>query len=178
MYYIVTALLVYLAAVMETSLVDVIRIGEITPDLLALVAVVWLLAANGPGAFLVAGGIALVGDLIAPGRVGVGMGWMLLVGYVVTRLRNRQWGATSGRGFVWDRLPGQVLTVGVAVTVWAVAVGLSGRLLGDVALSWLTIVWRAAGVGLYTAGVGLPVLIVLGWIRQPALARERRLAGF
>lgn len=165
-------LIVYLAALAETSLVDVMRIGDVTPDLLASVAIVWLLTAGGPRAFLVAGAVALVGDLIAPPRLGVGMGWMLLIGYGVTRLRGRFRGATDGRGLMWE-----VPCVGVAVTVWAAAVGLTGRLLGDVSLPWSTIVIRAFGVGIYTAGVALPVLMVVGWIRQPRLARRRKLAG-
>ena len=72
--------IVYIAAVAETSLVDVMRIGDVAPDLLALVALVWLVTVAGPRAFLVAGAVALLGDLIAPGRVGVGTAWMLLVG--------------------------------------------------------------------------------------------------
>ena len=172
MRFLILTLVVYVAAVAETSLVDVMRIGHVTPDLLALVAVVWLLTAAGPRAFLVAGVVALVGDLIAPGRLGVGMAWMLLVGYGVTRLRGRFRGATDGRGFIWE-----VPCVWVAVTVWAAAVGLTGRLSGDVSLPFSTILARAAGVGIYTAGVGLPVLMVVGWIREPRLARRRKLAG-
>jgi hypothetical protein len=173
MRFVVLALIVYVGAVAETSLVDVMRIGDLTPDLLALVAVVWLLTAAGPRAFLVAGAVALVGDLIAPGRLGVGMAWMLLVGYAITRLRARFPGATNGRGFMW-----QVPCVWAAVSVWAAAVGLTGRLLGDVSLPWPTILTRAAGVGIYTAGVALPILMVAGWIREPYLARRRKLAEF
>ena len=165
------SLVVYLAAVAETSLVDVIRIGDVTPDLLALVAVVWLLTAAGARAFLVAGAVALVGDLIAPGHIGVGMAWMLVVGYGVIQLRARFQGATNGRGFMW-----QVPCLWAAVTVWAAAVGLTGRLLGDVWLPWSTLLWRAAGVGIYTAAVGLPVLMVAGWVREPKPARRRTLA--
>jgi hypothetical protein len=167
---------VYLAAVAETAVVDVIRVGEVTPDLLALVAVVWLLTAAGPRAFLAAGAVALVGDLIAPGRLGVGMAWMLVVGYGITRLRARFQGATDGRGFVGIDLAWQMPTIGAAVTMLAAAVGLTGRLLGDVWLPWSTILIRSAGVGIYTAGIALPVLMVVGWIREPLLARRRRLA--
>ncbi len=178
MHFLILTLIVYLAAVAETSLVDVMRVGDVTPDLLALVAVVWLLTAAGPRAFLVAGAVVLVGDLIAPGRLGVGTAWMLLVGYGVTRLRVRFQGATDGRGFMWQQLVWQVPCVWLAVTVWAAAVGLTGRLLGDVALPWSTLLTRAAGVGVYTAGVALPVLMVIGWIREPLLARQKKLGEF
>jgi hypothetical protein len=175
---VILTLTVYVAAVAETSAVDLLRVGNVTPDLLTLAAVVWLLTAVGPRAFLVAGAVALVGDLIAPGRLGVGMGWMMLVGYGVTRLRARFQGATDGRGFMWQQLAWQVPCVWAAVTVWAAAVGLTGRLLGDVSLPWSTILARAAGVGTYTAGVALPVLMVVGWIREPYLARQRKLTDF
>ncbi len=161
--------IVYFAAVVETSLVDVMRIGQVAPDLLALTAMVWLLAATGPRAFLAAGAIALAGDLIAPGRLGVGMGWMLLLGYGLTRLRAR---------VKLDHLLVQVPAVLVTVTLWAVAVGLTGRLLGDVSVPWSMLLSHAAGVGLYTAALSLPVLMVAGWIRQPYLARQARLAEF
>jgi hypothetical protein len=178
MRFVILTLSVYLAAVAETSLVDVIRVGEVTPDLPALVAVVWLLTAGGPRAFLVAGAVALVGDAIAPGRLGVGMAWMLLIGYGVVRLRGRFRAATDGRGFTGAQLLWQVPMVAAAVTVWAAVVGLTARLLGDVPLPWSTILARAAGVGIYTAGVALPVLMVVGWIREPLLARRRKLAEF
>jgi hypothetical protein len=66
--------------------------------------------------------------------------------------------------------------VAAAVTVWAAAVGVTGRLLGDVSLPWSTLLARSAGVGIYTAGVALPLLMVVGWICEPLLARRRKLA--
>ena len=93
-------------------------------------------------------------------------------------MRARLQGATGGRGFMWQQLVWQVPCLWAAVTVWAMAVGLTGRLLGDVELTWSMILTRAAGVGTYTAGVAMPVLMVIGWIREPFLARERRLAEF
>jgi len=170
--------MVYLAAVAETSLVDVIRVGDATPALIALTAIVWLLTASGPRAFVAAGLIALAGDLIAPGRPGVGMAWMLLVGYGVTRLRARFRNAAGDGGSMFSQIVWQVPAVAVVVTVWAAAVGFSGRLLGDVSLPWRTIPIRAAGVGIYTAGVALPVLMVVGWIREPRVARRGKLGEF
>ena len=160
--------IVYVVAVLETSLVDVMRIGHVAPDLLALVAIVYLLTATGPRAFLVAGLIALLGDLIAPGHLGVGMGWMLLVGYAIMRWKAR---------LPLEHLPAQVFVVLTVVTVWVMAVGLTGRLVGDVSLPWMSILARPLGVGLYTAGIAVPALMVVGWIREPHLAR-RRLAEF
>jgi len=148
---------VYATAVADTSLIDAMTIGSVTPDLPALTAIVWLLLAGGPRAFLVAGAVALVGDLIAPGRLGVGMGWMLLVGYAVTQLQTR---------LKCDHLAWQVSLTCVAVIVWAAGVGITGRMVGDVALPTSTLIARAAGVGLYTAAVAFPLLLVIGWIRE------------
>ena len=159
-------IVVYLVAVIQTSLVDVLRIGQVAPDLLALTAVVWVLLARGRSAFLVAGAIALVGDLIAPGHLGVGAGWMLAVGYGLWRLQ---------AVVKLTNLGTQLLVIWAAVTVWAVGVGLSGWLLGDVSLSLPTVTARAAGVGLYTAAVALPVLMVVGWLREPWIARARKM---
>ena len=160
-------LIVYVAAVFDTALADAMRIGHAAPDMLALTAVVWLLVAAGPRALLTAGLIALVGDLVAPGHVGVGAFWMLLVGYAIYRLRTL---------VKLDHLPERVLVVWAAVTIWAIASGLTGRLWGDVALPSMTVVTRASATGLYTAGVSLPVLMVLGWFREPRLATQGKLA--
>ncbi len=161
-------LIVYVAAVIETSLVDVLRIGPLTPDLLALVALVWLLTETGPKAFVVAGAVAFMGDLIAPGRLGIGAAWMLLIGYGMTRLRTR---------FPLEHLAWQVPAVAVTVALWGAATGLTGQLLGDVSLSSPTILARAAGVGLYTAAAAVPVLMVTGWVHDWVPWRQERWAG-
>jgi len=160
--------IVYLAAVVETSLDDVMRVGSVTPDLLALVAVVYVLATRSPRSFLVAGGMALAGDLIAPGRPGVGAAWMLVVGYAVGRLRHH---------VRLNHFAAQVPVVGLAVACWAAGVAVTARLLGDLPLAWSAIAVRAAGVGLYTAGVALPVLMVLGWTRERAIALQRQVSA-
>jgi len=156
--------LAWLAAVAETSLVDAMRIGQVTPDLLAMVAIVWLLAVPGRWAFLAAGAVTLVGDLIAPGRPGIGAAWMLLIGYGLTRLKT--WLAA-------EHLAVEVPAVFAAASLWTLGVSATCRVLGDVPLPWSALPMRAAGVGLYTAAVSLPILMVLDWIREPSLKRER-----
>ena len=163
---VVLSSLVYVAAVAETSLIDAAAIAGVSPDLLALVAIAWLLVVVEPRAFLVAGAVALLGDLIAPGRLGVGTAWMLVVGYAVGRLQSR---------LRWKHLAAQLLTVWVAVTVWAAGVAVTSRLIDDLTLPWSTIPMRAAAVGLYTAAFGLPILMVVGWIREPKATRQRRI---
>ena len=82
--------ILYVAAVLQTSMVDLVQVGPLGPDLLALTAILWLVtAAPSPWAVLVSGGIGLLEDLISPGRVGFGAISFLLAGYAVVRLRGR-----------------------------------------------------------------------------------------
>ena len=169
MRYLLLPPIVYVAAVLETSAVDAITVGRIAPDLLAMVAIVWLTTVGSARAFLVAGAVVLIGDLIGPGRPGVGMAWILPIGYAIGRLQEH---------VKTDHLAVQVTVVWAAVTLWAAAVGVSFQLLGDVSLPWPTLIARAVGVGFYTAAVSLPVLMVVGWIREPLRVRSERMAEF
>ena len=161
--------IVYVAAVADTSLAERIQVGHVAPDLLALTAVVWLLVAAGPRGFLVAGAIGLWGDLVSPGCLGPGTACFLLVGYGIARLRQR---------LPLDQLAVQVAVVFVAVGLLAAGMGLGRWLLGELPVELPTLLLRSLGVGLYTAGVSLPLLMLIGWIREPRLARTRRLAEF
>lgn len=162
----VLASVVYLAAVVQTALADAMEVRQVTPDLLALAAVAWLLVAGGPRGFLAAGAVGLAGDLIAPGPLGLGAVGYLAAGYAVTRLRPR---------IAADWLPVQVAVVWAAATFVSAGAALGPRLLGETSLPAATLAVRSLGVGLYTAGVGLPVLMVLSWFRSPPAARQRPL---
>jgi rod shape-determining protein MreD len=159
----------YAAAVADTSLAERIEVGHVAPDLLALTAVIWLLVGAGPRGFLTAGAIGLAADLVSPGRLGLGMACFLLVGYAITRLRQR---------LAMDALPAQVVLVFGAVTLLAAGVATGRCLLGETAVPLAALLLRSLGVGLYTAGVSLPLLMVLGWIREPLVTRRRKLAEF
>ncbi len=149
---------VYLAAVVDTALADVVRVGNVTPDLLALAAIVWVLLIRSRWAFLTAGAVALLGDLIAPGRVGVGAAWMLLAGFglgwLLPRVRSRALAV---------RLP----LVGAASTAWCLGVAATAVALGDAPPPLLIQLARALGTAAYTTAVALPVLMVAGWMRTP-----------
>lgn len=147
-------MLVYLAAVAETAIAPLLRVGDTAPDLLALLAVVLALRWGNRYAFLGSGAIALAGDLISPGRVGLGAAWMLLVGFALGRF-HRRWPLRHA--------PLQSAALLLAVAIWASGLGLSCRLLGAVETAIPTIICRAVYTGAYTAAVALPVLMVLGW---------------
>ena len=166
MRYLLLVPIVYVAAVLQTSLAGVLCVGHVGPDLMALAAVVWLFTDSQPRAFLAAGAIGLAGDLIAPGRLGLGMACFLLVGYAVVRLRTRM---------PVDHLVGRAVIVLVAVSLISLGTGCGGWLLGDPSPGLREIVARSVGVGIYTAGVSLPVLMILGWISEPYRARHKHL---
>lgn len=149
--------ILYVAAVVQTALGDVLRVGRVEPDLLALTAVIWLLVARAPRSFLVAGGIGLLEDLLAADRLGVSLACFLLVGYAIARLSTR---------FRLDHLVLRVGTVLAAVSLIACGQTLGCWLLAQPSASLPTLLVRALGVGLYTAGVSLPVLMVLDWLRE------------
>ena len=147
----------YAAAAIQTSLGDLMRVGRAEPDLLALAAVAWLLAVGGPRAFLVAGAIGLLEDLLAPGRAGLAAACFLTVGYGLTRLR---------ASLPLDHLALQLPVMLLSLAVLALAQTLGRWLAGETAADLGPLAVRALGVGLYTSGVGLPLLMVCGWIRE------------
>ncbi|NLX97508.1 MAG: rod shape-determining protein MreD [Rhodopirellula sp.] len=155
--------ILYLAAILETSLADTMSIGHVSPVWLAMIAVVWVIEFPSPRAFLVAGAIGLIGDLIGPGRPGLAVAVFLLIGYGVARLRAR-WAADA---IVW-----RVGVVWVAVTMMAIALASGRRFLGETAVPMATLLGRSLGVGVYTAAMALPVLLVLKWLREPFAADE------
>ena len=151
--------LIYVTAVLETSLADVLRVGDVAPDLLAMLAIIWVLLVPGSRTFLAAGAIGLAGDLISPGRIGLGMACFLLVGYGVGRLRSR---------FNWNHFIWQVPVVWLGVTLLAAALAAGQLMFKEATLPPSALAIRAAGVGIYTAGVSLPILMTIGWLREPS----------
>jgi rod shape-determining protein MreD len=151
---------VYLAAMLETSLADALRVGAVGPDLMALVAIIWVLRVPGARTFLAAGLVGLASDLIAPGRLGLAMATFLLIGYLVTRLKSK---------LHLEKPLCQVPTVLVAGGLSAAAIGVGCRVLGETSLDLSTLLGRAAGVGVYNAGLSVPLIMILAWTKKPSL---------
>ena len=149
----VLTLAVYLAAVIDTSAYGLFEVRRVAPDLVAMVAAVWLLSGRGQWDFLVVGGVGLLADLIAPGRVGAGMAFYMLSGAVLVRLRGRH----------TDNLPAGVLLVGGFVAVTSLGVATVQREIGLVEGPWSTLALHCGAVAVYTAGVSVPVLMVTRW---------------
>jgi len=161
--------LVYAAAVLETSLADVVRVGRVGPDLLAVLAFVWLLAWPGSSVFWIAGVVGLASDLISPGRIGPAAACFLLVGYGVAWLRAR---------ITIDHVLWHTVVVWAAVSLSAAGLAMGRWLLGEVPAAPSVLLVRSLAVGVYSAGVSLPLLMVLGWMRQPMEGLRAQGSGF
>jgi len=149
--------ILYAAAVLQTAAGDLLRIGAVEPNLLALTAIVWLIVVPGPRMFLVAGAIGLLEDLLTTGPVGLGMGCFLMVGYALGRLQTQ---------IRVDHLAIQIAAVLVGASLIAVAQAVGFWLSSETPAVLAVLLVRALGVGAYTAGMSIPVLMVLGWLRE------------
>jgi rod shape-determining protein MreD len=147
----------YIAAVLQTSLAPVIEVRHVMPDLFALVAVVWMLRAAGPLGFIALAFVGLAYDLTSTGSLGVGLGLYSLVGYLLTWLSRKldRCHLLLALPIIW--LAASLITLGEAA---------AARFVGETALAWTTLAVRAVSVGVYTAALALPVLMVLGWLPQ------------
>lgn len=153
---------VYLAAVVQTSCHRLLAIGNIAPDWLTVVAVMWLLWGRGRYDFLIAGAIGLLGDAIAPGRPGFGAVALLCCGYALVQLR--PFGIGGGL------FSQATLTAPVAALVSLAALA-GAWLVGDAALMPVPWLWHAGEVGLYTALAALPLWMVLTWLRESLMKK-------
>jgi rod shape-determining protein MreD len=153
---------VYFAAVFQTSLMPALEVRHVVPDLFALVAIVWQLHTARPRGFVAVALVGLAYDLTSAGQLGVGLGLFALVGYLIGRFREK---------VDANHLLAQLVVVWLAATAIAAGEVLIGRLLGETTLTWTTLVVRAVSVGVYTTGVALPALMVIGWFREGKVMR-------
>jgi rod shape-determining protein MreD len=149
---------VYAIAVVESSCADALCIGHVGPDLMALMAVMWVLWNPSPRAFVAAGFIGLASDLFSPGRLGTATATFLVMGYLLVRLKGK---------FPVQKVVWQIPAVSIAVGLSAATLGLACWLFGETSTELDTLLVRAAGVGIYTGGMALPCAMTLSWITKP-----------
>jgi rod shape-determining protein MreD len=151
----------YVAAAMQISLAAVIEVRHVVPDLFALVAVIWLLRTSGQRAIWGAAFVGVLYDFTSAAPLGIGLGIYSVVGYALGRLDGR-----AGGMF----LPVQLAIVWLATTSIACGEAAAARIVADTTLTWTTLTVRGGSVGVYTAAVSVPVLMVIGWLprKQPA----------
>jgi rod shape-determining protein MreD len=164
MHWIALLIATYVAALVEISLSDLSAVRGITPDLLALVLIVRLL--YGPAKHQVAAAffVGLFSDLATPGQVGIGLASSVLLGWLVTR---------RGQFAFAGATPWGVLIVLLLVSITTLAAAVVRQILGELDLPWASLPLRSLGVGVYTAGFSLPVLMVAAWMREPASLLRR-----
>jgi len=148
--------LAYLAAVLDTTLGSVWSVGTIAPDALEVLAFAWVVVERRRFGLLVAGAVGLLADLLASGRVGPGMSSFFLAALLLSALQRR-----------WQpRHP--LVQAGLIAPVAALST-LATRGVSELpSVATMELAGRtshALGVGLYTAAVAVPVLMLLGWIR-------------
>lgn len=149
---------VYAAATLDTVLAPVWAIGPVRPDLIALAALGWALVGGKSQAYLMAAAIGLFADLLVPGRLGVCMACFALVGYAAVHLQP-QFRSLP----VWVK----AAVVAPAIAVQALGIGLLRSLCGEIQLDVLAMAVRCLGVGVYTAAIALPLLMLHDWVREP-----------
>ncbi len=152
--------LTYVAAVANTSIAPRMAVGHAAPDLLAVLAMVWISLAGGDRRFVAAAAIGLAWDLCGGERLGLGMGCFLLAGF--------------GLQFVQLKLAYHHPAFRLATTVPAV---IALHLL----LAWCQ--WLAAGMGVSLAvlsgqalvmGVYTAAICVLTLVMLQSFARQRQ----
>jgi rod shape-determining protein MreD len=158
----------YLAAVAETALAPVLTIHQVTPNLLALAAIVWLVsAAPSPWRIVEAAAIGLVFDFNSGSHAGVGMASFSLLAFAILHARPimRRLGPVE-----------QSLACLPAVAALTLIVSFANRLFGHTVPPLSLVMLQAFGCGVYTAAIGLPVWMILDWRRdarrtRPAIAK-------
>ena len=158
----------YVAAVAQTTLADLVAIGTIAPDALALVAVVAVLYRRDSAPWLIAATVGLVADLIAPGRFGVEAACFVLLAIVVVS------SGVSGRSSLFT----QVAACAAASATAAFASASLHGAFGESEMSIASTAANSLAIGVYTAAFGVPVLMVVKWINEGPLSRSERLEAF
>ena len=168
MRYVLLVMAVYVALVLDAALADLVAVDRAAPDLLAIVALAWLLSCPASArAVVVAAIVGLASDLAAGGRVGAGVASFALVGYAAIELRSK---------VDTDHPLMQTALTWPAATTIALVVAVARLASGELATPAWGALARCLFVGGYTAAISLPVWMVLSWIREPLVRRRQRLA--
>ncbi len=152
MHYAIIAILVYLAVALQTTLVEVIHIGGIGPQIPAMVAVAIVLLQRGNAALVMVAAIGLLEDALWPGRMGIAMAWYLLLGWCLLEGAER---------FDLKPLHRRVTATGLFAGLFALCVGTTRLAIGEPTAGFSAIAAHAAGIGLYTAAVAAAILFLL-----------------
>jgi rod shape-determining protein MreD len=145
----------YAALLADTQCAPRLAIARVAPDWTALVLLVWLLRSRTPWSPLIAGGLGLLADLAAGGRIGPGVAAFALAGYLVPQLALN--------------LPSRsVLVEAVAVALGTLGIGLILVTIAFVAAELdhglSTALLHIVGTATYTGIAAIPILMAQHWI--------------
>jgi rod shape-determining protein MreD len=145
---------VYIAAVLESRLTDVWSVAGVTPDLMALVTLVWLTSSTHRSAVLVSALVGLACDLGQSTLVGPGAASFAITGFCIRKLQQR---------FQLEQRPTRVWIIALSVISIELMRSLAARFAGESVLPLLTLMNCSVLTGVYTAGTAVPILMMLSW---------------
>jgi len=155
--------LIYLGSILQIGLAPHWQIAGAGPDLLALVAIIWVINSTGWHSLAVAALLGLASDMNSTAPLGVGVAIYAVAAYGVVWWR---------RQVNLDRLPPQIAVIWTGVTTITLLELIAGRCLGGSPFSLHAALSCTAVVGLYTTMTAIPILLVMSWRRdkhEPAL---------
>jgi rod shape-determining protein MreD len=152
MFFVLSILLFYFAAVLQTWLA--LRGGEFAPDLIALAAICVLITASNRRGLLLMAGAGLLSDVNSFNRLGIGMALFLLAAQTIIWLRSR---------LRLDGFFGHCSSVWIAATAIALSQGIVDRCFGMAAPSWRMLMEHGFLIGFCTAAIGVPILMIVNW---------------
>lgn len=148
----------YVAAILHATLDSVIGIGHVVPDWFALTALLIVLTVRRPQPLAIGLLVGLAADLSGVGPLGISTASLMLTTTAVAHLRRKLHIEHPALQVPLVALATTTYTVGVVlmtmITTWSTAPGVTPLL-------------ESIGVGLYTAAVALPILLIISWTREP-----------
>lgn len=158
----------YTAAVLETAVAPALEIRHVMPDFFALAAILWLMTTALRRAFVAAAFVGLAYDFTTAGPPGIGLAAFTLAGFAVDQIKAK---------LDTNHFAVRIALVFAATVIIALVEALAARLSGEAALTLTTLVVRAVGVAAYTAGVAVPVEMIIGWLPRRRGVGELPLPG-
>lgn len=158
----------YLALLADTVGGPQLAIGRACPDWTALVLSVWLLHTRTAWAPLMAGGLGLLVDLAAGGRVGPGIAAFALAGYALPQLAAK----LPSRMVLVEALVVGVTTLGVVLVLVATA-----YVAADLPERPSAALVHALTTAVYTGLAAIPILMLQNWLRSSSVRSSWRYAG-
>jgi rod shape-determining protein MreD len=146
--------LIYVASILQIGLAPRSQIAGAGPDLLALLAVIWVMKSAGWHAILIAALIGLAGDLNSTAPLGVGVAISALAAYGILWWR---------RQVKLEHLSVQVVVVWTSITAITLAETIAGLCLSQPVPSLAIAAQRTAVVGVYSTLIAVPILLVMSW---------------